>query len=351
MPWWTNFAPLGSMHTQGQVIEFIERAFGTATFSNQGLNASVVCPVCADKEDNLQKRKLVIRTDDFLTHCWVCNYRSTNLVNLLSRYKPHLLQEYREKFKIKAKEKYRRCIALDLSHLFDRPSEPEPLPPLHLPEGFTLLANRLESKNKVVKGAVEYLYGRGLTKEDFWLWKFGVTEHKAPKGEQDYRFRVIVPSFDVKGNLNYYSARTWWSKFKGNKYANPHIPRESVIFNELMIDWSQELTLVEGVFDLVKCNENATCLLGSTLDPSYLLFQRIIENSTPILLALDNDARPKTFNLAKLLLEYGISVRKLEIPKELNDVGQMTKQQFMAAREGAKLITTAEILRHKLESL
>jgi hypothetical protein len=118
-----------------------------------------------------------------------------------------------------------------------------------------------------------------------------------------------------------------------------------------MIDWSQELTLVEGVFDLVKCNENATCLLGSTLDPSYLLFQRIIENSTPILLALDNDARPKSFKLAKLLLEYGISVRKLEIPKELNDVGQMTKQQFLGAREGAKLITTAEILRYKLESL
>lgn len=335
----------------GQAIEFVERVFGSATLSNQGLNASVVCPVCAEKEDNLQKRKLVIRTDDFLTHCWVCGYRSTNLVNLLSRYKPHFLQEYREKFKIKAKEKYRRCIVLDLSHLFDRPSEPEPPPLLLLPEGFTFLANHLESNNKAIKGAVEYLYDRGITKEDLWLWKFGITEHKAPKGEQDYRFRVIVPSFDAKGSLNYYSARTWWSKFKGNKYANPRIPRESVIFNELVVDWSQELTLVEGAFDLVKCNENATCLLGSTLDPSYLLFQRIVENNTPILLALDNDAHPKSFKLAKLLLEYGISVRMLKIPKELNDVGQMTKQQFMAAREEAKPIAAAEILRYKLESL
>lgn len=340
-------------YTTVQVIEFIEMAFGSVTLSNQGLNASVVCPICADKEDNLQKRKLVIRTDDFLTHCWVCGYRSTNLVNLLSRYKPYLLQEYRKKFKIK--EKKCRCIVLDLDHLFDQESKPDSSSsspsPLQLPKGFVFLATHLKEKNKIVDGAVNYLQSRGLTENDLWLWKFGITEHKAPKGEQDYRFRVIVPSFDAKGNLNYYSARTWWSKFKGNKYANPRIPRENVIFNELVIDWSQELTLTEGVFDLVKCNENATCLLGSTLDPSYLLFQRIVENNTPVLLALDNDARTKSFKLAKLLLEYGISVRMLEIPKDLNDVGQMTKRQFLVAREKAKFITTAEILRYKLEWL
>jgi len=339
------------MHTQGQAIEFIERCFGKASLSNAGLNASVVCPRCAEKEDGLQKRKLVIRTDDFLTHCWVCGYKSANLINLLSRYKPHFLQEYRDKFKIKGKEGYQRCNGLDLSHLFDRPFKPEPSSRVQLPEGFTLLATNLENKNKAVDGAWKYLQARGLTKEELWLWKFGVTEHKAPKGEQDYRFRVIVPSFDAQGNLNYFSARTWWNKFKGNKYANPNIPREKVIFNELMIDWTQELTLVEGVFDLVKCNENATCLLGSTLDSSYLLFQRIIEKNTPVLLALDNDARHKSFKLAKLFLEYGISVRFLQVPKEYNDVGQMTKRQFLAAREKARAITTTDLLRYKLETI
>lgn len=340
--------------TLGKFIEFIENCFGDATLTGTGptLHANVICPKCLFQYGSgYKKRKLAIRVNDHLVKCWVCDYRSTNLVNLLARYKPHLLQEYREKFKIKVKEKYRRCIVLDLNHLFDRPSEPEPPPLLHLPEGFTLLANHLEDKNKVVKGAVEYLYGRGLTKEDLWLWKFGVTEHKAPKGEQDYRFRVIVPSFDAKGNLNYFSARTWWNKFKGNKYANPNIPREKVIFNELMIDWSQELTLVEGVFDLVKCNENATCLLGSTLDSSYLLFQRIVEKNTPVLLALDNDAWHKSFKIAKLFLEYGISVRFLQVPKEYNDVGQMTKRQFLTAREKAQSITTTDLLRYKLESI
>jgi hypothetical protein len=59
------------MHTQGQAIDFIEKCFGKSVLSNGGMNASVVCPKCAEKQDNLQKRKLVIRTDDFLTHCWV----------------------------------------------------------------------------------------------------------------------------------------------------------------------------------------------------------------------------------------------------------------------------------------
>ena len=62
------------MPSQGEVIEFIERAFGPGSLSNGGLNISVVCPVCAELKDNLQKRKLVIRTDDFLTHCWVVDH-------------------------------------------------------------------------------------------------------------------------------------------------------------------------------------------------------------------------------------------------------------------------------------
>ena len=31
----------------------------------------------------------------------------------------------------------------------------------------------------------------------------------------------------------------------------------------LIDDWKKELTLVEGPFDLFKCDTNATCLLGS----------------------------------------------------------------------------------------
>lgn len=323
------------MYTQGQAIDFIERCFGVPTLSNGGLNASVVCPRCAEKEDNLKKKKLVVRTDDFLTHCWVCGYRSTNLVNLLADYHPHLIEEYREKFKIQ--QPFKRCITFDIHDLFDEKKQAEEpsTPPLQVPVGFTLLATNLGKGIKHVEEAWSYLKSRGISMQELWLWKFGVTDYMAPKGEQSYRFRVIVPSFDSQGNLNYFSARAYWKSFQGAKYANPNIPRESLIFNEINIDWTQELTIVEGVFDLVKANENATCLLGSTLDQSYLLFQRIIENNTPVLLALDNDAKDKTLKLAKLLTEYGIKVRIFHVPDDLNDVGQMTKTMFIEHAEKA----------------
>jgi hypothetical protein len=338
------------MYTQGQAIEFIEKAFGQATLTNGGLNASVICPKCAEKEDNLQKRKLVIRTDDFLTHCWVCGYRSTNLINLLSQYHPHFIEEYREKFKIQAP--FARCMVLDLSTLFDEKKPEQTLaPPVQLPTGFTLMATNLGTGNKAVDNAWKYLKSRGITERDLWLWKFGVTEHRTPEGEQNFRFRVIVPSFDAQGDLNYFSARAYWDKLKGAKYSNPNIKRETIIFNELNIDWTQELTLVEGVFDLIKCNENATCLLGSTLDQTYLLFQRIVERNTPVVLALDNDARHKTFKLAKLLTEYGISVRIFRVPSDLNDVGQMTRVRFIEELPHARVFSPADYLRYKLGDL
>jgi len=95
------------------------------------------------------------------------------------------------------------------------------------------------------------------------------------------------------------------------------------------------LTLVEGPFDLVKCNDNAVCLLGSFLAWDSLLFQKIISHKTPVLLALDPDAQAKTIKIARSLLEYDVPVRMLE-HGVYEDVGDMTKQEFLRRRKDAK---------------
>jgi len=335
------------MHTKGQAIDFIEKCFGSSTPSNGGLNVSVVCPKCAEKTDNLQKRKLVIRTTDFLTHCWVCGYRAPNLNNLLSEYHPFFTKEYRENFTFK--QEFERCELNDVLNLFGHSQSKSPTKQVQLPTGFYLLANNIGKGIRSADLAWDYLRKkRGLTTSDLWYWKFGITEFMPPKGETNYRFRIITPSFNQDGELNFFSARSYWDKLPGPKYRNPDAPRESIVFNELNIDWTQELTITEGVFDLVKCNTNATCLLGSTLDSSYLLFQKIVENNTPVLLALDNDAKSKTYELAKLFLEYGISVRLFEVPKQFNDVGEMTKVSFQEEAKRSRLFTNADYFRWKI---
>jgi len=67
------------MHTQGQAIEFISRCFGQVKLTNSGLNANVCCPVCGDTD----KKKLAIRTDSWLTKCWiVVQYESGSYLEL-----------------------------------------------------------------------------------------------------------------------------------------------------------------------------------------------------------------------------------------------------------------------------
>ncbi len=339
------------MASRGEVIEFIERVFGEGVLSNGGLNISVVCPICAELKDNLQKRKLVIRTDDFLAHCWVCGYRSTNLVNLLSVYHPFLLQEYKKKFNIKAQRRGRGCFFVDGGLQFPDETSPkneELTAAVTLPEDFKMLAPNLKDRNGMIHKAWKYLQGRGLDESDLWKWKFGITQNAPYADQQDFRFRVIVPSFDATGRVNFFSARAFLPGWKGALYSNPEFRREKIVFNELNIDWTKELTLVEGVFDLMKCGPNATCLLGSSLDASYKLFQDIVSHKVSVLLALDPDAKTKALKIARLFLEYGVVVRFLELPAGIKDVGELKKGEFTQYADSAKVMTLEDYFQMKL---
>jgi hypothetical protein len=322
-----------------QFFPFVQKVFGTGKPSANGQDISIVCPFCkAKKNETYSKRKLVIRIDG-LTHCWVCDYKSKNLVHLLkSTDNSRFLKEYVENF-------------VDKSQIYqkeDEASQEEQVQNIQLPESFELLATAPESSSHV-RALKKYLKTRlGDFDRDLWYWKLGYTSFD----EKEYRNRIVMPSFDSNGNLNYFTARH--VKGYSPKYKNPvGIKREDVVFNEINIDWTQELTLVEGPFDLVKCNDNATCVLGSSLTKEYLLFQKIVENKTPILLAFDPDALTKSLTLAKLLTEYDIETRILEIPSDLKakDVGDLTRSQFNELSQRARLYTRSLDLRSRLNLL
>lgn len=310
------------------VFSFVEKVFGTGKISANGQDISVICPICkAKKNETYSKRKLVIRQDG-LSHCWVCDYKSKNLIHLIKVTNKSYLKEYFDKF-----------IEKQPGFEFENnlPNEDEqPQEKVTLPESFQLLA--LAEDTPHVLSLKEYLKSR-LTdfERDLWYWRLGFTSFD----EKEYRNRIIIPSYDSSGNLNYFTARH--IKGYNPKYKNPEIvKREDIVFNEINIDWTKELTLVEGPFDLIKCNDNATCVLGSSLNQDYYLFQKIVKYETPVLLAYDPDVITKALKLAKLFSEYNITVRILEIPKELKakDIGDLTKSQFNQLSQGATLYTT-----------
>ena len=101
--------------------------------------------------------------------------------------------------------------------------------------------------------------------------------------------------------------------------------------------------MVEGVFDAIKAGENAVPILGSTLREHSKLFQKIVENDTPVYVALDPDVDKKTLKIIKLLLEYDIEVHKIDI-LPYNDVGEMSRDQFLKRKEAATFIKSYDYL-------
>jgi DNA primase len=118
----------------------------------------------------------------------------------------------------------------------------------------------------------------------------------------------------------------------------------------LYVDWTDDVVIVEGVFDAVKA-VNAIPILGSTLREKSKLFQKIVEKDSAIYMALDPDAEKKAEKLINSLLSYDIEVYKVPIPSN-KDVGDMTKQEFLDCKSRATLIKDSDyMLMRKIMSI
>ena len=126
------------------------------------------------------------------------------------------------------------------------------------------------------------------------------------------------------------------------KYLNPQASKD-IIFNELYLDFDQDLVIVEGIFDAVIAGPNAVPILGSTLRENSKLFQMIIKNDTPIYIGLDNDAENKSRRIIRDLLNYGIEVYKIDT-SGFDDIGSIQKEEFLKRKNEAVLCDSDDYL-------
>lgn len=286
-------------------IRFIESVFGSGRLSARGENIAVHCPEC--KGVDKDKKKLSIRLDDDLNHCWVCGWSACNLLALLMK---HANRE--------DVEKYRRTFLPHANRKKDE-SSVDAIP--MIPRGFKSLYCHFDSNDPDIKSVLRYVINRGITKRDAAYFLLGVSD------DYEYRRRVIIPSYDANGRLNFVTTRAINDVVRP-RYVNSKNSKSDIVFNELKIDWSKELVIVEGPFDLMKCPENSTCLLGSELNESYLLFSRLLEHNTPVILCLDNDARKKMRSIAQKMMSYDLHVKVCQLP-EGSDPGSLSKDQML----------------------
>ena len=295
--------------SEGKKLRILRDILGD--FRANGEERLFYCPAC-----DHHKRKLSLNLEKNAFKCWVCDWSGRNIYRIVRSYGNYQQRSTWKKFSNQID------IESFSEKLFGDLEEKRVKPKVDIPKCYQSL-----HKNNSPKAidARNYLYNRGLDDLDIFRWKVGFC------ASGRYDGRVIVPSFDLDGDLSYFVSRSFVGHQK--KYLNPKASRDFV-FNELFVDFDDDMILVEGVFDAIKAGENSVPLLGSTLRENSQLFQKIVSNDTPVYLALDPDAEKKAFYLVKNLLSYGIELKKIEIPKD-KDVGDLTKKQFEKLKQKA----------------
>jgi len=306
-------------------VKFYESLFGRGRLSGNGKNFDVRCPICAPSDPS--KKKLAIRTTDDANHCWTCGWKSRSLLPLLRKYGSQEQVSY-----------YKQLLGINNDLIV---AEAEEIKKIELPRDFCLLTLG-DKRDPDVKAAWRYVHDRGLDEKDAWYFKFGFSN------DPRWKRRVLMPSFDARGNLNYFVARAIDPKRKP-KYDNPDVDKNPIVFNEINIDWTKRLILCEGPFDLVKCPENSTAMLGSDLDERHELFNKILLHNTPVALALDGDMwNTKMPKITKKLQEYDIDVVVVDV-RQWGDPGSMTKNDFEKALSVAKSLEWCDLFNDRLK--
>ena len=272
------------------------------------------CPYC-----DHHKRKFSVNLDKGYYKCWVCDTRGKNLYRVVRRFGTN--HDKSQWLELTSEIDYNK-----LEDLFSEKIEEKQI--LELPQGFVSLANRDVPPTGFA--ARNYLRKRGISKQDIVWWKMGYCSG----GE--YEGRIVIPSFDEEGDLNYFVSRSYDRAFYP-KYKNPTASK-NIVFNDLFVDWTSDVVLVEGVFDAIVAGRNAVPLLGSTLSQSSALLRKIVKKDAGVYVALDPDAKKKELEIIKTLLDFDIEVWKVDIGDN-DDVGAMSKEQFQKSLENATLIT------------
>lgn len=290
---------------QTEVITILNKALKQSAKIRKGTDAVYYCPVCKH-----YKRKLEINTLTGKYHCWVCGLSGTSLKTLFKKLGlsgEHLGQIY------KNTETYRKLPQNNIDAIMEIFSEKkiQPVEPLVLPKEYRSFYD--DELTLVGRHAIQYLKSRNITKYDVLRYNIGYCE-----GGQ-YNGRILIPSYDASGQLNFYSTRSIFDDAK-MKYVNSFGSKDIIGF-EMFVDYNQPITLVEGAFDAIAVRNNAIPLFGKTL--SNKLKSALIGNKVKsVNIVLDNDALHDSMRISEFLLKNGIETKLVQLDgKDPSDIG------------------------------
>jgi transcription elongation factor Elf1 len=265
------------------VITILDGVLGVGTSMKDNEQAHH-CPFC-----HHPKKKLQINLNTQQFHCWVCNARGSRIVSLLRKLRADVnsIQRIND-------------IYGEVSYNYN-PNDDYP-EKLELPKEFKQLHTKPKSINPNYNQAITYLLRRGINIDLIVRYNIGYC------ASGDYGGRIIIPSYDGNGELNYFIARSFYEDNK-MKYKNPPVSRNVIMF-ENHINWSEPITLVEGGFDAFSVRRNVIPLLSKFILPK--LKNKIKEMGVrKVNILLDPDAVQSSIKHAEYFLKNGIGVNNI----------------------------------------
>ena len=294
------------MDENDALVELLEEVLGDhgLHYPNHG-QISFNCPVC---DDGRNKHNMEVNYIRNVYKCWSCGDSEGTHGSLTKIF---------DKFGNKKQKKLFQVLKPETVVKKERQKKS-----LKLPEGFTLFKDS-SKVYPVRRAAINYLYNRGITDQMIEKYQIGFCD----KG--DHAGRIVIPSYNKKGELNYYIARSW-DPMSRAKYKNPKEEKDKIIFWENQINWNKDIFLVEGAFDGLFL-DNSIPMLGKHM--SELLFETIHNKvKGEVTICLDADAWT---NAVKLYHELNggnlwgkIKLIKLPEDKDIADLRGEIKEEY-----------------------
>ncbi len=273
-----------------EVISFLDTILGNHRIAQRN-EYLWNCPFCSH-----HKPKLAINIGTSNWHCWVCSTKGRTLFGLLKM--------------MGIKNRYNELAAiLDIAPTF-RVDETETETVLVLPPEYKPLW-KLQHRDLDGRHALAYLKSRGISKTDVMKYRLGY----CAGGEYDGR--IITPSYDEAGKLNFFTGRTYCDSPLA--YKNPQASKNIVGF-ESLISWDYEILICEGPLDAMSVRRNAIPLFGKSM-PMKVRDNILIHGPPAVYFVLDKDAESDALRMAQDFSRQNIKTYVVQLDDDPSSIG------------------------------
>ena len=275
-----------------KLLQLLESVLGKGK-PTSGDNIAFFSPFTSHYKPKLEININTNHAGENAWHCWISDKKGRSVTSLFKQ-----LNLSKEKF-----EQLERIV--ETTRYRSQNTVTEKPTTVQLPEQYRPLW--IKKLTPDYRNAIHYLSKRGITAFDILKYRIGYCE----SGE--YSGKIIIPSYDAAGQLNYFVSRAFYKEDK-QKHKNPKISKDIIGF-EMFINWAEPIILCEGSFDAIAIKRNAIPLFGKIIQPA--LQKKIIqEHVRDIYICLDADALKNAIQIAQRFMGEGLNVYFVELANE-----------------------------------